>query len=264
MIAYETFTKYFESGEITKLHFAFQTKEYLIAREEGESGTVFSFFAEGQEPVKYPTAKALFKYAFISGHSLREIWYYMTPICNDTLFDEDYVTLRYADTFGRITHSASGTLTHFDRYPMRHLLPSLVLASLLILALVLFTLFIPELSWVFFAVASSIVVGATVIAQLIFLSNTKKYRHGNPRAHFYLLNHGIVILTTRTEYPVPYLKILRLDTEAGIKIATLYKMFTFVANDGAEMTETLKGIVEELKTLKHHHRKKKNQRSSAS
>ena len=257
MISYETFAQYFSSGEITKLHFSFQSQEYLMTREMGENGPVYSFIAEKRETVQYPSAKALLKYAFISGHSLREVWYYMSPIYNDTLFDDDYITLRHSDSLGKITYSASGTLTSFDRYLTHYLLPSLVVGAILLLALVLCTLFIAELSWIFFGVAAAIVVGAVFVAQLIFISNTKKYRHGNPRAHFYLLNHGVVIMTTRTEYTIPYTKILRLDTEAGIKIATMQKTFTFVANGGAEMTETLKANFEELKAIKKRRRKKK-------
>ena len=257
MIAYETFAQYFAGGEITKLQFVYQSKEYVVARETGADGPVFAFASEDQEAVRYPSAKALLKYAFIAGHSLREIWYHMTPLCNDTRADDDYITTCYADSLGKIMYSASGTLSFFERYVLHHLVPSLILGSMLILALVLCTLFIDQLSWTFFAIATAIAVAAVAIAQLIFISNTKKYRYGNPRAHFYLLNHGVVVLTTRNEYPIPYTKILRLDTEAGIKITTLKKVYTFVANNGEEMTATLKGIVDELKAVKRRHRHKK-------
>ena len=261
MIPYETFSQAFNSGEITKLHFTYQSKEYMIAREEGEEGPVFAFATEEQVS-QYPNAKALLKYAIIGGRSLREIWYHIDLICNDTLLDDDYILTMHSDSLGKIMYSSSGTETTYDRYLTQHFVPGMILGALVILVLLTCTLFIAELSWTFFAIAAAIVVGAVFIAQLIFFTNTKKYRHHNPRAHFYLLNHGVVIKTTRHEYAIPYTKILRLDTEAGISIVTMRTVFNFTADHGVEMTEALKGIVDELKAIKQRRRKKKNQRSS--
>ena len=261
MIAYEDFAQDFNSGDIKKLHFHYDSKEYLITREEGEEGPVFAFATEEQKPVKYPTAKALLKYAIIGGHSLREIWYRVAPICNNTLLDDDYVLTQYSDAFGQITRSASGTATMYDHYLMRRFIPTLAAWGVVFLVILMCTLFVP-LSWTFFAVACSVSVGALAITLLIFFSNTRRYRHGNPSAHLYLLDHGAVLLTNRVEYAIPYTKILRLDTEAGIKIVTIKTVFTFVANDGGEITQTLKNTVETLKAERKN--KKKAQKSSTS
>lgn len=252
MISYEKFSQHFNNGEITKLHFTYESKEYLIAREEGEDGTSFVFASERHEPVRYPSAVALLKYAIIGGRSLREVWYHISLICNNTLLDDDYVLTRYSDSLGKITHSVSGTLTAYDRYETMRLVPSLLVWVIAVVVLLLCTLFIPELSWTFFAIAASISVSAFGIAQLIFWSNTKKYRHGNPCAHLYLLDYGVVILTNRTEYVIPYTKILRLNTEAGICITTMMTVFIFVANEDADISATLRSSVNDMKANRHH------------
>ena len=255
MISYEAFTKAFTSGEIQKLHFYYDSKEYLIAREAGEEAPVFSFTSGGHKPVIYPSLKALLNYAIIGGKSLREVWYHITPVCNDTLLDDDYILTLYSDSFGKVLCSGEGTASSYGRYLTKRFFPTLAMGAILILVTLACTLLINILTWTFFAVACAIVVGAILIALLIFFTNTKRFRRGNPQAHFYLLNHGAVILTSRSEYAIPYAKIIRLGTEAGITIVTWDTVFTFVADDGKEISETLSSIVEELKSIKRRRKK---------
>ena len=251
MISYDTFAQYLMSGEITSLHFRYGVKEYVIVREEGEEAPTFVFVSEDQEPIRYPSVKSLLKYAFFEGHSLREIWYHISPICSDSLLDNDYILALYGDTFGKVMCSSSGTAVTYDRYLTERFLPALVLSALMIAALLLATLFIDALTWTFFGVTAAIIVGGLIIAEVIFYSNTKRYRYGNPLAHMYLLDHGVVIVTTRFEHAIPYHKIIRLETEAGISIVTMKTVFTFVGNDGEEVTKTLNAIMKELKENKH-------------
>ena len=256
MISYETFTQYLLSGQIRTLHFMYGPKEYIIAREEIDDTPEFVFVAEDHEAIRYPSVKSLLKYAIIGGRSLREVWNHIVPICNDSLLDNDYLLVHYGDSLGRVLCSARGTAITHGRYSTQYLMPSLLGAALIITLLLLCTLLINALSWTFFAVACAIVAGAFIIAQLIFVSNTKKYRHGNPRAYLYLLSDGAVIVTTRFEHAIPYTKIIRLNTEAGISMVTMKTVFKFTADNGKEITEMLKSIIDETKAAKH--RKKKN------
>ena len=247
MISYEEFSQRFNSGEISKLNFYYESKEYVMAREENETGLVFVFASEEREAIRYPSVAALLKYAIIGDHSLREIWYHITPICYDTLLDDDYVVTQHSDSLGKITSSVGGTLTAYDSYLMLRLLPSMIVWVLAVVVLLLCTLFVPTLSWIFFAVAVSISVAALGITQLIFWSNTKKYRQGNPNAHLYLMENGVVLLTNRAEHAIPYTKIRRLDTEAGICISTLLTVYIFVAGEEKGIAATLKNTVDEIK-----------------
>ena len=266
MISYETFSQYLLSGQVAKLHFLYGAKEYIIAREDGEEGPVFAFASEAKEAVRYPSVKSLLKYAIISGHSLQEVWHHITPICNDSLLDNDYVMVRYGDPVGHITCSASGTAFRHARYATQYLVPSVIVGVMLVLVLLLCTLFVAELSWIFFAVGTAIVVGAFIIAQLIFVSNTKRYRYGNPEAHLYLLSDCAVILTTRYEHAIPYAKIIRLDTEAGITMKTMFHVFDFICDSDKEIAQTLSSMVSEVKASKRRKKKtdKEDQSSSAS
>ena len=258
MISYETFSQYLLNGQLKTMHFMFGPKEYVIAREEIDDTPYFVFATEEQEAIRYPSVKALLKYAIIGGHSLREVWNHIVPICNDSLFDNDYLLVQYGDSLGRVVCSAEGTATAHERYATMHLLPSLASVVVVIALLLICTLFISDLSWTFFAVASAVVAGAFIIAQFIFFSNTRKYRYGNPRAYLYLLSDGAVIVTTRYEHAIPYSKIIRLDTEAGISMVTMKTVFYFTADNGKEITDTLTSIVNELHAAKRRRNKKAN------
>lgn len=265
MISFETFTNSLESGEITKLNFTYESKEYLIVREDREeneegvaSPSVFAFASEDYTAVRFATAKELLKTVTVGGLPLRDAWKFIVPICEDTLLDEDYIETLYGDSLGKVMCSASGTTASHERYLTQYLLPSIVVGLVVLFALLMCALFIPSISWKFFGIAAAIVVAALVVVQIILFSNTKRYRHRNPRAHCYLLYRGVVIITDRFEYAIPYEKIIRLDTEAGIRIVTLKTVFSFTANHGEEITESLKSIFEEVKSIKKHIFKKKS------
>ena len=267
MISYETFTQYLLSGQIAKLHFLYDAKEYIIAREETDGVPVFAFASSEHEAVRFPSVNSLLKYAIIGGHSLQEVWYRIAPLCNDSLLDDDYIRVRYGEALGRITTSASGTAALHARYATKYLVPSVVVGVALVLVLLFCTLFVNEFSWTFFGVGTGIVAAAFVIAQFIFVNNTRRYRYGNPEAHLYLLEQGAVIKTTRHEYAIPYLKIIRLENEAELKIVTMMNMFDFIADSDKEIAGTLAANVGEAKDAKRNSRKKnkqENQSSSAS
>lgn len=264
MISIDTFIKSLESGDITKLNFTYESKEYLIVREEREvtedgeaAAPVFAFASEEHTAVRFPTPKELLKTVKVGGVSLYDVWEYVVPICSDTLLDDDYVETLYGDSLGEIMRSASGTATSYNRYLSRHLAPSIVFFALAIVALVLSTLLISAFTWTFFGVAAAIAAAVFAALQVIFVSNTNKYRHGNPRAHCYLLSRGAVIVTDRYEYAIPYEKIIRLHTEAGIKIVTMKTIFSFIPNHGDEFKESLKYFFEEGKSIKRVFKKKK-------
>ena len=65
-----------------------------------------------------------------------------------------------------------------------------------------------------------------------------------------------MIVTDRYEFAIPYEKIIRLDTEAGIQITTLRTVFSFIADHGEEVTESLKSIYAETKSIRKVFRKK--------
>ncbi len=251
MISLETFTKSLATKEISKLNFTYESKDYLIAREDdGEGSCVFLFAGEKGEPLVFPTARELTKNVTLGGESLQNVWKFVVPICDDTLLDGDYIETVYGDSLGKIMCSAGGTTSSHDRYLTQYLIPSLIFGVLILAALLLSTLFVPSLTWTIFGIASGVVAAGFAVAQVIFISNTKKYRSGNPCAHCYLLTRGAVIVTDRYEYAIPYEKILRLDTEAGIQITTLRTVFSFTADHGDEITESLKSIYEEIKSIK--------------
>ena len=268
MISYETFSQYLLSGQIEKLHFLYESKEYIIAREDGEEGPVFAFASDAHEAVRYPSVQSLLKYAIIAGHSLHEVWWRIVPLCNDSLLDKDYVLVRYGEPLGRVTYSAAGTAAQNARYATQYLVPSIAVGIVLVLLILFGTLFVAEFTWTFFGVGTAIIAGAFIIAQLIFVKNTKRYRYGNPEAHLYLLEQGLVIITTRYEHAIPYTKIVRLDTEAGIMIVTMQHLFNFTADTGNdELKAMLSSIVSERKANKRHSKKQNkqaNQSSSAS
>lgn len=258
MISFETFSQYLLSGQLKALHFTFGGTEYVIARKEVDDIPFFVFTAERQEAVEYSSVKSLLKHADIGGHLLEEVWDEIVPVCHESLDDDGYILVRHADTLGRVVCSADGTFTVHERYATMRLLPSVIAAVILIVVLMLATLFVPELSWTFFAVAAAVVAVAFIIAQLIFFTNTKKYRHGNPRAHLYLLNSGVVLMTTHFEHEIPYTKILRLDTEAGIQFVTMGSVYSFTADSGKEVTETITAMFNEVKAQKRNRNKKAN------
>lgn len=258
MISFDTFKKSLENGQITKLNFSYDAKEYLIVREVDEATSTPSFIFAGEdfEPIVYESARELSKAVTVGEFSLRDVWNFIIPICNDTLADEDYIETMYGDTLGKIMNDEAGTGSSHERYLTRYLLPS-VLAGLIILGILLLcTFFIDSLNWTFFGTSSGVIAAAFIIAQIILSGSTKSYRQGNPRAHCYLLYRGAVIVTDRYEYVIPYEKIIRLDTEAGIQIVTLKTVFTFTPNHGAEMTESLRSIYEEVKAIKKVFKKK--------
>ena len=251
MISLETFTKSLATKEISKLNFTYESKEYLIAREEDEDGSsVFLFADEKGEPLVFPTARELTKNVTLGGEPLQDVWKFVVPICDDTLLDGDYIETVYGDSLGKIMCSAAGTTSHHDRYLTQYLIPSLIFCGLVLVALLLSTVFVSSLTWTIFGISSAIVVVGFAVTQVIFISNTKKYRQGNPCAHCYLLTRGAVIVTDRYEFAIPYEKIIRLDTEAGIQITTLRTVFTFIADHGNEITESLKSIYAEIKSIK--------------
>lgn len=252
MISYETFSRAIESGAISKLNFFYESKEYLIAREYDEETEilVFIFAREDGEAVEFDTAKELLKSIKIAGSSLAEIWHDVVPVCNDNLLDENYIKVLYGGSLGKVMNSAAGTAATHERYLTTYLLPSLIVGALAIAVLLLCTLFITTLGWTFFGIAVAVVVVAFAVAQVIFVSNTKRYRSGNPRAHFYLMADGVVILTDRFEYAIPYEKIIRLDTEAGLTIVTLKTVFSFTPSYGKELAEALNSIFDELKAIR--------------
>ncbi len=259
MISYDTFLHYLESGVIPKLNFFYESKEYAVERKEDANGEVcFVFAREDGEPEIFDTAEELSRSVSVSSQSLGEIWRLIKPIGNDTLTDEDYITLRYEDRFGKIVNSASGTTETHERYLTRYFFPTLILGMLVIFSFLMCTLFIDKLSWTFFAIAVSSVVAAFCVFQIILFSNTRKFRRGNPRAQLFLLNSGAVILTARNEYSIPYDQITRLDTEAGLTIVTLNTVYLFTPNHGEEITDALKTIYEEEKSLKKRIFAKKN------
>ena len=254
MISYEAFSQYLLNGQLKNFHFRYLGKEYAIVRKEVDDVPFFIFAAEEQEAIEYSSVKSLLKHADIGGHLLEEVWENILPVCHESLADDGYVLVCHGDTLGRVVCSAEGTYNAHARYATLLLLPSIASAVALIVVLLLCTLFIAELSWTFFGVAAAIVAAAFIIAQLIFYSNTKKYHHGNPRAYLYLLSGGALLVTTRFEHEIPYTKILRLDTEAGISIVTMRKLYFFIADYGTEITEALNSIYGEVKANK---RKKK-------
>lgn len=257
MISLETFTKSLVLGEISRLNFTYESKEYLIAREVDEEGVPsFVFASEDNEAVKFPKARELLETVRVGGSPLSEVWKFVVPICDDTLYDDDYVKTMYGESLGKIMCSATGTVSLHDRYSTQYLIPSVVIAALILIALSFCTHFISNLNWMLFGIISAVIVAALIIAQIIFYNDTKKYRQGNPCAHCYLLSRGAVIVTDRFEYAIPYEKIIRLDTEAGIRITTLRTVFAFTADNGAEITESLKAIYEEVKSIKRVFRKK--------
>ena len=259
MIPYDTFLRYLESGVIPKLNFFYESKEYVIERREEEGEEPFFIFArEDGEPETFNTAEELSRSVTISSQSLGEIWRLIKPLGNDTLTDETYVTVLYEDLFGKIVNSASGTAEVHERYLTRYFFPTLLLGVLCIFAFLLCTLFVDRLSWTFFAIAASSVVAAFAVFQVILFSSTRKFRRSNPRAQLFLLNSGAVILTARNDYSIPYDKITRLDTEAGLTIVTLNEVYLFTPNHGEEITEALKTIYEEEKSLKKRTYAKKN------
>lgn len=267
MISYETFTQYLLSGQVAKLHFLYDSKEYIIAREEVDGVPVFAFASDTHEAVRFPSVNALLRYAIIGGRSLQEVWYRIVPLCNDSLLDDDYIKVHYGESLGRITSSASGTAALHARYATKYLVPSVIVGVLLVIVLLLLTLFVKEFSWTFFGVGTGIVAAAFVIAQFIFLSNTRRYRYGNPEAHLYLLEQGAVIKTSRHEYAIPYLKVIRLENEAELKIVTMMNMFDFIADSDKDIAGTLAANVGEARDEKRNSRKKNkkaDQSSSAS
>ena len=251
MISYEAFSQYLLNGQLKNLHFRFLGKEYVIARKEVDDVPFFIFAAEGQDEVEYSSVKSLLKHADVGGHLIEEVWEEIAPVCHESLADDGYILVSHGDTLGRVVCSAEGTYNAHARYATMLLIPSIASAVILIVVLLVCTLFVAELSWTFFGIADAIVAAAFIISQLIFISNTQKYHHGNPRAYLYLLSDGAVLMTTRTEYEIPYIKILRLDTEAGIRIVTMGRVYTFIADSGKEITEALTSIVEEVKANKH-------------
>lgn len=263
MISFETFTKSLSSGVISKLNFTYEAKEYLIVREVDEetSAPVYIFASEDQEPLTFSTAREMMKKVTVGGEPFSDVWKFVVPICSDTLLDNDYIETVYADSLGKIFCSAEGTTSRHERYSTQYLIPSLAFCVVLLLALLFCTLFVPSLTWTIFGITSAVVVGGFAIAQVIFISYAKRYRQGNPCAHCYLLTHGAVIVTDRYEYAIPYEKIARLDTEAGIKITTNGTVFSFTADHGEEITESFKSIYEELKSIKKVFRKKKKKKS---
>ena len=257
MISLESFTKSLATKEIAKLDFTYESKEYLIAREDGDDGSSVFLFADGtDEPQVFSTARELTKSVTLGGDPLHEAWKFVVPVCADTLLDNDYVKTVYGESLGKIMCSASGTTSRHDRYLTQYLIPSLIFAVLLLFSLLLSTLLVETLTWTIFGIASAVVVAGVVVAQIIFISNTKKYRQGNPCAHCYLLTRGAVIVTDRYEFAIPYEKIIRLDTEAGIQITTLRTVFSFIAGHGEEVTESLKSIYAETKSIRKVFRKK--------
>lgn len=217
---------------------------------DGEGVPTFVFVNEDNKPVKFSKARELLETVKVGGSSLSEVWKFVVPICDDTLYDDDYIETMYGDSLGTIMCSTTGTVSLHDRYLTQYLVPSVVIAALVLIALSFCTHFISNLNWMIFGIVSAVIVAALIVAQIIFYSNTKKYRQGNPCAHCYLLSRGAVIVTDRYEYAIPYVKIARLDTEAGIKITTLRTVFLFIADNGAEITESLKSIYEEVKSIK--------------
>lgn len=260
MISFDSFKKALESGQINRLDFMYEAKEYVIAREVDEETSVPSFVFAGEnfEPIVYESARELSKSVTVGEFSLRDVWNFITPICNDTLADDDYIEIVYGDTLGKIMNDEEGTASTHDRYVMQNLLPSVVVCAAALIILAFCTFFIDSLSWAFFGASCGVIAAAFLIAQIIFISNTRQYRQGNPRAHCYLLYRGMIIVTDRFEYAIPYEKIIRLDTEAGIQIVTLKTVFTFTPSHGEEITESLKSIFEEVKAIKKKLYKKKD------
>lgn len=252
MISFDAFKKALESGQINRLNFMYESKEYVIAREVDEETSTPSFIFAGEnfEPVVYESARELSKAVTVGDFSLRDVWNFILPICNDTLKDGDYIEIVYGDTLGKIMSDEEGTSSTHERYLTQYLLPSVAVFSVVLAILAVCTFFIETLSWTFFGATCGVIAAAFIIAQIIFFSNTKKYRQGNPRAHCYLLYRGMIIVTDRFEYAIPYEKIIRLDTEAGIRIVTLKTVFSFTPSRGEEMTESLKSIFEEVKSIK--------------
>lgn len=257
MISLETFTKSLVMGEISRLNFTYESKEYLIAREADEEGVpVFVFVSEDNEAVKFPKARELLESVRVGGSPLSEVWKFVVPICDDTLYDDDYIKTMYGDSLGTVMCSSSGTVSLHDRYLTQYLIPSAVIGALVLIALSFCTHFIGNLDWMIFGIVSAVLVAALIVAQILFYNNTKYYRQGNPCAHCYLLSRGTVVVTDRFEYAIPYEKIIRLDTEAGIQITTLKTVFSFIADNGAELIDSLKSIHEEVKSIKRVFRKK--------
>ncbi len=252
MISFDSFKKALESGQINKLNFMYESKEYVIAREVDEetSTPYFLFAGENFEPIVYESARELSKAVTVGDFSLRDVWNFILPICNDALKDDDYIEIVYGDTLGKIMNDEAGTASTHERYVTEYFLPSVVACAAALAILALCTFFIDALSWTFFGASCGVIVAAFTVAQIIFISNTKRYRPGNPRAHCYLLYRGLIIVTDRFEYAIPYERIISLDTEAGIKIVTLKTVFTFTPSNGEEMTESLKSIFEEVKSIK--------------
>lgn len=260
MISYDNFLRYLKSGVIPKLNFFYEANEYVIERVTDGETVSYLFAREDGEPETYATIDELAQSVFISSLSLAEIWRFIKPIGGDTLADEDYITLLYEDTFGKIVNSAEGTAETHERYLTRYFLPTLVLSAFSLLVFLLCTLFIKELNWKFFAIAASVVVVAFAAFQFILFSHTRKFRRGNPHAYLFLLNSGAVIRTKRGEFSIPYAKILHLDTEAGLKIVTLKTVYLFTPDHGEEITEAIKTIYEEEKSLKRRTYAKKEKR----
>ena len=251
MISYDEFTQYLLNGQLKNLHFRFLDKEYVIARKEVDDVPFFIFTAEGGEAVEYSSVKSLLKHADVGGRLLEDVWDEISPVCHESLADDGYVLVSHGDALGRVVCSTEGTYNAYARYATMLLIPSIASAVVLIVVLLVCTLFVAELSWTFFGIAAAIVAGAFIVSQLIFFSNTKKYHHGNPRAYLYLLSEGAVLMTTRFEYEIPYKKILRLDTEAGISIVTMGTVYSFTADNGKEICEALTSVVAEVKAKKH-------------
>lgn len=257
MISLDTFTKSLERGEITKLNFTYESKEYLIVREDDGEAPAFAFASEDQEAVRFATARKLVEGITVGGENLQSVWRFVVPICADTLLDDDYIGTVYGDSLGKIMCSAEGTTSLHERYLTQYCIPSIIVGLTVLLALMICTFFVPNLTWTVFGIVAGVIAAALVIAQVIFISHTKRYRHGNPIAHCYLLSRGAVIITDRYEYAIPYEKISRLSTEAGIQIVTLKTVFSFIPDHGEELTESLKSIYEETKSIKRFFRKKK-------
>lgn len=252
MISFDSFKKALESGQINKLDFMYESKEYVIAREVDEETSIPSFIFAGEdfEPIVYESARELSKAVTVGDFSLRDVWNFILPICNDTLADEDYIEIVYGDTLGKIMSDEAGTAATHERYVTQYFLPSVAVCATVLFVLAICTFFLESLTWTFFGASCGVIAAAFIVAQIIFASNTKKYHQGNPRAHCYLLYRGLIIVTDRFEYAIPYEKIIRLETEAGIQIVTLKTVFSFTPSHGEEMTESLKSIFEEVKSIR--------------
>lgn len=259
MISFDTFKKALESGQINRFSFIYESKEYLVVREVDEETSTPSFLFAGEdfEPIVYASAREFSKAVTVGGFSLRDVWNFILPICNDSLADEDYIKIVYGDTLGKIMNVEEGTTASHERYLTQYFLPSVIACFAILVILTFCTFFLESIRWKFFGASCGVITGAFITAQIIFVSNTKKYRQGNPRAYCYLLSRGLIIVTDRFEYAIPYEKIVRLDTDAGIKIVTMKTVFSFTPSRGEEMTESLKSIFEEVKSIRKRAFKKK-------